>query len=165
MNEKVSVDRIGELTGLTPRRVQQLAKEGVIPKASRGKYPLDESIQAYIRFLQEKVSHRDTSDIKREIALEELRARKDRNDENDGLRVPLEEVDALISAVAVQFGTMVGALGARLESDLAGVEDREEIRGIIDRAAKDVRTETADRLLACTEGGPKQRRRLRQATA
>ena len=35
------------------RRVQQLAKEGIIPKTEKGRYALIPAVQGYVRFLQE----------------------------------------------------------------------------------------------------------------
>lgn len=43
---------ISKLLDITPRRLQQLAKEGFIPKAARGKYPLIGAVQGYIRYLK-----------------------------------------------------------------------------------------------------------------
>jgi len=43
---------IAKLLDLTERRVYQLAKEGIIPRASAGKYELVGAVQGYIRFLR-----------------------------------------------------------------------------------------------------------------
>lgn len=43
-----------KLFNITERRVQQLAKEGIIPKVARGKYPLLGAVRGYITFLQER---------------------------------------------------------------------------------------------------------------
>lgn len=43
-----------DLFGVTERRIQQLAKDGVIPKAGRGQYPFIGTIRGYVRFLQER---------------------------------------------------------------------------------------------------------------
>jgi hypothetical protein len=51
-NPTYPVGTIAKLLMLTDRRVQQLAKEGVIPKAERGRYDLVPSVQGYIRYLQ-----------------------------------------------------------------------------------------------------------------
>lgn len=45
-------DVIAKLLEITPRRLQQLAKDGYIPKASRGKYSLVGAVQGYVRFLR-----------------------------------------------------------------------------------------------------------------
>lgn len=43
---------ISKLLSMTPRRLQQLSKEGYIPKSSRGKYTITGSVQGYIRYLK-----------------------------------------------------------------------------------------------------------------
>jgi len=55
------LDFISKLLDLTPRRVQQLSSEGVIPKAERGRYELVPAIQGYIRYLKERSIKADTS--------------------------------------------------------------------------------------------------------
>ena len=48
------VDTIAKLLLLTPRRVQQLTQEGIIPRAERGRYELAPAVQGYIRYLQDR---------------------------------------------------------------------------------------------------------------
>ncbi len=45
----VSVDTLAEMLSVTPRRVQQLAKEGIFPRASQGRYDAVTCVSAYIR--------------------------------------------------------------------------------------------------------------------
>lgn len=46
----VSAKELGDyLEGITARRVQQLAAEGVLPKVGRGKYPLKACVLAYLQ--------------------------------------------------------------------------------------------------------------------
>lgn len=52
---------ISRLLDLTPRRVQQLSSEGIIPKAERGKYELVPAVQGYIRYLKEMSLRSDGS--------------------------------------------------------------------------------------------------------
>ncbi len=49
-----TVETIAQLLCVTPRRIQQLAKEGVLRKDIRGRYPLVVNVQSYIRYLQEE---------------------------------------------------------------------------------------------------------------
>ena len=44
----VPVSTIAHALDVTPRRVQQLAADGVIPKAERGRYPLIPVVRAYL---------------------------------------------------------------------------------------------------------------------
>lgn len=50
---------IAKLLCISERRLQQLAREGTIPKTSRGKYPLIASVQGYVRFLQTSGAHEE----------------------------------------------------------------------------------------------------------
>ena len=51
---KVSVQVIARLLMISERRVQQLANEGVIPRTESRRYNLEESVQAYIQYIQGK---------------------------------------------------------------------------------------------------------------
>jgi phage terminase Nu1 subunit (DNA packaging protein) len=48
------VSTISKLLLLTDRRVQQLVKDGVIPKTEHGRYELAPAVQGYIRYLQDR---------------------------------------------------------------------------------------------------------------
>jgi len=54
MATSFNITAIAKLLKLTERRVQQLAKDDIIPKAERGKYDLVSSIHGYIDFLKAK---------------------------------------------------------------------------------------------------------------
>ena len=48
------VSTIAKLFGLTERRVQQLAQEGIIPKPEKNQYELVGSVRSYIDYLQQR---------------------------------------------------------------------------------------------------------------
>ena len=48
----VPLETICKLLDLTPQRIGQLVKEGVIPKVERGRYELVPVVRAYIQFLR-----------------------------------------------------------------------------------------------------------------
>lgn len=52
MATTVPLDTICKLLDLTPQRINQLAKEGVIPKLERGKYELVPVVRAYVQYLR-----------------------------------------------------------------------------------------------------------------
>ncbi len=58
---KVSV--IARFLNLTERRVQQLARDGIIPKAEKGKYDLVGCVQGYIAYLQARAFGKDSESI------------------------------------------------------------------------------------------------------
>lgn len=53
-SSEYSVTRMASLLMLTERRVQQLAKDSVLPKSARGKYELIPTVQAYISYLRDR---------------------------------------------------------------------------------------------------------------
>ena len=57
-NPTYPVSVIAKLLKLTERRVQQLSKEGVIPKAEHGRYELAAAVQGYVGYLQERIAPR-----------------------------------------------------------------------------------------------------------
>ena len=48
---------------MTPRRIQQLASEGIFPKASRGRYPVMECVQAHADILRAEAARSGSSDL------------------------------------------------------------------------------------------------------
>jgi phage terminase Nu1 subunit (DNA packaging protein) len=53
---------IARLLVITPRRLQQLTKEGFLPKAERGRYELVPVVQAYVRYLRDRAVKGDVGD-------------------------------------------------------------------------------------------------------
>jgi phage terminase Nu1 subunit (DNA packaging protein) len=73
----VPVDFLAKLLGLTQRRIQQMAKDGIIPKDEKGEYPLLASVKGYVAFLQEVSRHKGNDNeelIKNRIRLEKSKA-------------------------------------------------------------------------------------------
>lgn len=69
VTDEVSVKEVAAWLNLTPRRIQQLAQQGVAVKAGRGKYHLKKSVQGYVRFLSDQVDRTGSSE---ELAQERL---------------------------------------------------------------------------------------------
>ncbi len=103
---------IAKLFNLTERRVQQLAKEGVIPKAERGKYDLVGATRGYIKYLQDRAlgQHAAPTDLQ----AEKLRLTAATADEKE-LQVAQLRGDLIPAHVVSNlWGDMVGAMRARL---------------------------------------------------
>ena len=77
-NPTYPVKTIAALLHLTERRVQQLSKEGVIPRSERGRYELAPSIQGYIAYLQQRAAPRATDEDPDRIDYHVEKARKTR---------------------------------------------------------------------------------------
>lgn len=57
------LNTLSELLKLSPRRVQQLANEGVVHKSSRGKYDLVKSVRGYIGYLNDQVPNKASGEF------------------------------------------------------------------------------------------------------
>ena len=59
---KLSLSAISQLIKLTERRIQQLAKDEVIPKAQRGEYEMIPCVHGYIDYLKAKIGREFTAE-------------------------------------------------------------------------------------------------------
>ena len=59
---KLSLSAISQLLKLTERRIQQLAKDEIIPKAQRGEYEMIPCVHGYIDYLKAKIGREFTAE-------------------------------------------------------------------------------------------------------
>lgn len=101
------VETIAKLLDLTPRRVQQLAGEGVIPKAERGRYELVPAVKGYIKYLKERAIGADVSNDEGEHKRRLLKARADiaemEAERIAGELVPVDAVEKTWVAAVTRF--------------------------------------------------------------
>lgn len=109
---------ISALLLLTDRRVNQLVKEGVIPRSERGRYELVPVVQAYIRYLKDRAVKADASEGREspalDLSLERARLAKEQADAQElknaaarGEMLPAAEVERA-------WGDILGAVRARM---------------------------------------------------
>lgn len=139
---------LGGLLDLSPRQIQKLAAQGIIPKAAHGNYLLAASIRGYVQFLR-RAAHGYTVDdtlaaerhlltrAKREAAqLEVRRLVADTFDRHEGRRAIATYATAtrhqfeawpsrIVADLAAEFGcdpaALVRALEARVQAFLVEV--------------------------------------------
>jgi phage terminase Nu1 subunit (DNA packaging protein) len=149
---------IAKLLDLSERRVQQLSREGVIPKATRGQYDLVGSVRGYVRYLRDQAAkaHAGAPDYAAERA-RFIRARADlaemEADQKRGSVIVAGDVEAAWIAVLALLRTRLLALPDRLaplvhaEASPAGARDviRNALREALEELAEsDVRPERDD---------------------
>lgn len=141
MKLPLTADQFASLVNLDKRRVQQLAKQGVIEKEGRGKYPISE-ITSYIRYLQELVQQRKIAAQPAEGSLnpEHERARKDAATA-DKLEMDLaERRGELLEAkdaeeewtkavMAIRSGAL--SLPSRMAEELARTNDARQVKELL----------------------------------
>ena len=104
-----SVDTIAEVLLLDPRRIQQLVKEGVLPKKSRGKYDLKKCVQGYVRYQRDLAKGKDPARIAEDnkTAKENRLLKELKRKELDGTLVNAEELDFLLEDLFISIKTRI----------------------------------------------------------
>lgn len=132
------VATIAKLLLLSDRRVQQLTKEGVIPKAERGRYELAPAVQGYVRFLQERSLRSDSSPIdyhmekarltKAQADSAEIEAAKARQDV-----ASVKQIEKNLAGLFAEVRTNIRNIPDRVVSSLIGMIDEREFKNILAR--------------------------------
>lgn len=143
-----STDIIAKLFDLDVRRVQQLAKEGILPAASQRPYKFDllPTVKAYIRYLRDRANGKEakTADTVKAEA-DKLRAEADLKQskakiaelqlkELEGKMHRSEDVEALTNDLVYTARSMIMALPGRLAMDVVQA-------GSVNEASALIRTE------------------------
>lgn len=132
----VDVETLAKLLNLDPRRIQQLANDGHIVKAARGRYFLAKSINGYCRFLQGSAGGGADPNS---FATQRTRLTKARADlvemdraERSGSLVPAEQVEEGWIKIAAIIRARMLALPTKLAPRMATVRTAAEAREILD---------------------------------
>ena len=136
---------IAQLFGVTTRRVQQLAQEGVISATKQGnanKYDLLPTIQRYIKHLSEKANGKEASKKDTETEGRRLEAEADLKrskadmaalqlKELEGTMHRSEDVEAVMTDLVYNIRSMLIALPGRLAVDVVAAQTAAEASEII----------------------------------
>lgn len=139
-NQTISSSQLGDVLGMTERRVQQLEAESVFENVGKGRskrYRLADAVQALLAKSQmDGKRAAETSSSSREM-FEAERARKLKleNDQNEAM---LLETPMALSAIDMIFGevrTALAGISARYSEDVA---ERRRLDDVIDTALADL---------------------------
>ena len=129
---------IAKLFGVTDRRIQQLAKEGIIPAAQKRPYMFDllPTVQSYIRYLSDKANGREAKSADTaQVEMEKLRAEADmaamQLKELEGKMHRSEDVEAVTNDLVYTVRSMIMALPGRLAMDVVQVASANEASALI----------------------------------
>ena len=134
---------IARLLDLSERRVQQLSREGVIPKAERGQYELIGSVRGYVRYLRDQAlkAQAGAPDYAAERA-RFIRARADlaemEAEEKRHSLIAAEQIEAAWIAVLALLRTRLLALPDRLAPQLFDQPTVGDTRNLIRAAIREV---------------------------
>lgn len=140
-----STESMAELFEMDPRRVQQLAKEGILPTASIRPYKFDllPTVKAYVRYLRERANGKEqkTAD-KAKAEADKLRAEADLKQskakiaefqlkELEGKMHRSEDVEAMTNDLVYTVRSMIMALPGRLAMDVVQAGSANEASALI----------------------------------
>ena len=134
---------ISRLLDLSERRVQQLSREGVIPKAERGQYDLIGSVRGYVRYLRDQAlkAQAGAPDYAAERA-RFIRARADLAEmeakEKRRALIAAEQIEAAWIAVLALLKTRLLALPDRLAPQAFEQSTVGDTRNLIRAAIREV---------------------------
>lgn len=140
---------IAKLLDLSERRVQQLSREGVIPKATRGQYELVGSVRGYVRYLRDQAAKAQAGapDYASERA-RFIRARADlaemEAEAKRGSLIAAEDVEAAWIAVLALLRTRLLALPDRLAPQLHAEASPASVRDVMRGAIREALEELAE---------------------
>lgn len=142
------VTALARLLNVTERRVQQLAKDGIIPKPLKGKYDLVGCVQGYIRYLQDRDSAKGVAAI--DSHLERARLIKAKADKTEievhalkATYIQAAEVERIWCAIIGAFRAKLLALPSKCSQLIAPLSKPEDIREVLNRQVYEALNELA----------------------
>jgi phage terminase Nu1 subunit (DNA packaging protein) len=158
---QVPAERLAQLLDLTPRRLQQLAAEGVIPKTDRNRYELVDSVRGYIRYLRDRAFGPEVQDGPNDnFAKQRARLTRSRADTEElkarqllGELVPAAQIEAAWSAVTDIMRTRLLAIPAKTAARIGMARNAVEAQAIIRTEINEALSELANVTLAVIAGG------------
>lgn len=140
---------IAKLLLLTERRVQQLAAEGVIPKAERGRYALAPAVQGYVKYLKDRAGGGDgESDdigtakarlIKARARMAELEA-----DALEGKLLDRVEVEQSWKTIVLNMRAKLMAIPTRAAPQIVTAPTIAQAAALLERLVSEALNELAD---------------------
>jgi phage terminase Nu1 subunit (DNA packaging protein) len=137
----VSVKVVAKFLELTPRRIQDLAKRGILPKASRGQYEFLPTVKAYIQYLQGIVQGKvdESTDENYRQQYNKFRAERERL-EVMRLKEELLPADQVASAWAketIAFKTKMRAIPTSIAQRVLSATSLHEVQEVLTLAIKE----------------------------
>lgn len=147
----VGATELACVLGLTARRVQQLAQDGVFVPVSRGKYELADCVQKYIRLQTKPKTDQAVADAERrktvsDADLKEAKAKvaKMQAEELEGNMHRSEDVAAMTEDLIYTIRSSINALPGRVAVDVAAVSTAAEAAEVIKKECHKILRELAD---------------------
>lgn len=149
------ISAIAERLKLTPRRIQQLAGEG-LPRVTRGKYDVDQVLDWYIAKLERQLAgETDENGAAAKKYNEELRLLSARADQQEldlaarrGELVSIADAEKEMTDLVATTKARILTVPARVAPDLLGEQSRVMVQAKIEKAIKEALAHLAETPIA-----------------
>lgn len=149
----VNAGLLAKLLNISERRVQQLAKQGIIARSRLGEYDLCRSLHGYTAYLQSLITAPDSSHESAALQRQRVRLVKAQADRAEHLYrvesgewVALDVVEQAFQGLAATFIGSLETLPGRLAFELVGISEASEIKMRLLTACRVCREQTGERL-------------------
>lgn len=140
---RFTVQVIAKLLMIDERRIQQLVKEGWIPRGERGRYTLVESVQGYITYLKEHGRETQRGTEHARLARAQAMRVEMENFKRMGELQTTAQVEETTQGLVVMMKTSHAAIPGRLANELAAITEppriyqrlQDELRAIDNQCA------------------------------
>lgn len=146
----VSTTELAKVLGLSVRRIQQLAQDGTVPPATRGRFRLAESVSRYINYItgnqlsdEEKKMEKSRKLAEVQIKAAKAAVAKLEANELQGKMHRSEDVQAVTEDMANTLRSLLLGLPGRLAVDVNNARSAAEASVIIRNAVHEVMDEMA----------------------
>jgi phage terminase Nu1 subunit (DNA packaging protein) len=133
---ELAADAMARLMNIGARRLQNAGRDGIVPKARHGRYPLAETIRAYCAYLQERANAGDGGSDS--LSKQRARLTKNRADiaEMERARLVRElvldnEMIAANTAIMTTVRTRMLAVASKYAPRLVMVRNANEVESIL----------------------------------
>jgi len=154
------VATVARIMDVSERRVQVLARDGIIPKAKHGQYDLIACVQSYIRHLRGVAAGHTSQDGKLDLTEERARLAKEQADaqemKNRQTRaelIPASDQEAALIALASSVQRRVLGVPTKVAPLVALETEAQVCESIVREHIEDALHELADAEIAVRGGG------------
>ena len=161
---EVTATELAAVLGLSARRIQQLAQDGILKAKSRGKYPMASAIQSYMdyRTREKALSQAEIDRQGAELTLKKAKATVAvlHAKELQGKMHRSEDVAAMTEDLVYTIRSMLLALPGRLAIDAANLTDPVEVSTLIRREVHTIMEELSQYQYDSTKYEERVRKRM-----
>lgn len=136
MAATVPIDTLCKLLDLTPQRINQLAREGIIPKVERGRYELVPVVRAYIQYLRMGNLKRDLPED--DYTTHRMRLTRARADimemekaQMEEKLIPAGDIESAWIEVVANMRAKILSLPTKAAPELFAAESLSEVKSIL----------------------------------